>query len=369
MPALPVLKEEFGVSESVLNISVNTGLLMTAIGTLISGTLSDRYGRKPILLWGLFISAGGSFLCALSNGVILLSIMRGVSGLGVGFVLTVTTAMIKDSYTGDSFQKIMTVLQSMAAVGPVIAPTLGSLLINIASWRFIFIFLGGSAVISAVPMIISTETWPPEKRISTDLKKVVKDAALLARDPGFSMFLGIVALLTIPVWAYIAVSSYVYIDDFGLNNIEYGVFYGVGSAMSLLGPFLYLVLIKVLKTKKTVSATIAILIVGALILLTGAKFSPFIFLIGIVPLMLAEGIIRPLSTVILLEQHEEQAGSASSLMQFVVNLVGIIGTALGTLSWNSMIFGVGIIALGCAAVSALLWILLLRGGHLGKGLD
>ena len=360
LPALPVLKEEFHTSEGMLNISMNTGIAATAVGTLISGTLADRFGRKRVLLAGLAVSAIGNLACAFAGGIFFLSLMRGIAGLGTGFAEVVTAAMLKDSFTGKRFEKLMTIMQSIAAVGPLFAPTLGSIVINLTSWQGIFLFLGTAIAVTAIPIIISDETWPEESREAENIGQVIREAASIARAPAFSLFLGITALLTIPVWAYIAVSPYIYINDFGLSNTTYGILYGGGSAMSILAPFLYLLIMRRFSGAAVVRVCVAITLASGLTFLLAGRFHPLIFLMAVVPIMLAEGMIRPLSLVVLLEEYSRAAGSASALIQFVVNLVGIIGTTLATLPWHSMISGTGFITLGCGLISLLFWVILRR---------
>ena len=352
LPALPVLKEELHTTEAMMNISLNAGIAMAAVGTLFSGTLSDRFGRKPILLAGLFISAVCMTLCAFAHSVLFLSVMRGIAGMGSGFAETVTAAMLKDSFTGRRFQRSMTFMQSVAALGPLFAPTLGSVIINIASWQYIFYFLGITTAITAIPIVISTETWPKEKRIAEKMTDVLREGMTIAGTPAFALFLGVAAFLTIPVWAYIAVSPYVFINDFGVSNVAYGIYYGVGAAMSIIAPFLYILMARRWNGALVTGITIAMTLAGGLMLLTIGRFHPILFLLAIVPIMISEGMIRPLSYVVLLEEYSQSAGTASSLMQFIINLVGIVGTTLATLQWHSMITGTAIITLVCVALAA-----------------
>ena len=164
LPALPVLKEEFGASEAVLNFSLNSDLILCAIGTLVGGTISDKYGRRPIMLLGLALSAAALLMAAMSQGIVMLTIMRGLCGLGGGFALTVASAIIRDSFEGDSFQMVTTLTQSAAIIGPIVAPAAGAFLIEYLSWRWIFIVLGTATVLTLIPFFFTLETWPAEKR-------------------------------------------------------------------------------------------------------------------------------------------------------------------------------------------------------------
>ncbi len=369
LPALPILTEEFGVTEGELNISLNAGIISAAVATIIGGTLSDRYGRKGVMIAGMLMGIAGNIFCAMSQGVVMLSIMRGVSGVGSGIVDTVAAAMMKDSFSGKRFQKNMTILQSVAAVGPIFAPALGSFLINMGSWRLIFYFLAGSIFITMIPILISTETLPEENRFSSRFSDVAKETVQIAKTPAFSLFLGIIAFLTIPIWAYVAVSSYIFIDDFGMDNTAYGVYYAVGTVFSVVAPFIYLALAKKLNSRNIVRITLILMLASGVMFLTIGKVSPLLLILCVVPMYFSEGIIRPLSLVILLEEYSYVAGSASALTQFVVNIVGSVGTALATMDWHSMINGVGIITLGFTALAAICWAIIVSRKYLKKRLD
>ena len=369
LPALPILVDEFGVTEGELNVSLNTGIISAAVATLIGGTLSDRYGRKTIMALGMILGILGNLFCGLAGGVVMLCVMRGVAGFGSGVVDTVAAAMLKDSFSWKRFQKNMTILQAVAAVGPIFGPALGSLLINIGSWRFIFFFLAGAVVLTMIPMLFLTETLPPENRFSSHFKDVARETVMIAKTPAFSLFLGITAFLTIPIWAYVAVCSYIFIEDFGLSNTGYGVYYAIGTIFSVIAPFIYLWLNKKMNSRKIVWVTIILMVASGVMLLTIGEINPVLLILCVVPMYFSEGIIRPLSLVILLEEYSYVAGSASALMQFVVNIVGAIGTALATIGWGSMVFGTGVITMGCVAVSVIFWLIILRNGYLKSHLD
>lgn len=369
LPALPILVEEFNVTEGELNVSLNAGIISAAVATLIGGTLSDRYGRKLVMIASMLLAIAGCMFCALSRGVVMLSIMRGVAGLGSGSVCTVANAMLKDSFSGKRFQKNMTILQSVAAVGPIFAPALGSFLINMSSWRFIFYFLATGTFVTMIPMLFMTETLPAENRFSNKFSDVLEETVQIAKTPAFSLFLGIIALLTIPIWAYVAVSSYVFITDFGMSNTAYGVYYAVGTAFSVMAPFIYLALAKKLKSRMIVRITIALMLMSGVMFFTIGEINPVLLILCVVPMYFSEGIIRPLGLVILLDEYSYVAGSVSALTSFVVNIVGAVGTALATIGWTSMIRGTGVITTACSIVAIAFWAIICAKGYLKERLD
>lgn len=368
LPALPVLVDEFGVTEGQLNISLNAGIVAAAIGTIAGGTLSDRFGRRSVIIWGFVIAIVGNLFCAFAGGIVVLCLMRAVSGFGAGVIETLAAAILKDSFEGRRFQRNMSLLQSVAAVGPIFAPTFGAIVINISSWRFVFVFLAVATLITLIPMLLFTETLPVENRFSNNFREVAKEAGSIARSPAFSLFLGIAAMLTIPVWAYIAVSSYIFIDDYGMSNTTYGIYYAIGVAFSVLAPFVYLAMTRYIPNRPIVTVTIALMTMGGFGMLAAGGMHPVFLLVCAILIFLSEGIIRPLSLVILLEEYSYVAGSASALIQFVVNIVGAIGTALATIGWASRTNGVGIITIVCSAIAVVFWLIIINRGYLKRHL-
>ena len=365
LPALPTIREEFGVSEAYLNITINVGLVMIAVGTLIGGVLSDALGRKALLIGGLILSAVCTFAASFAHGVMFITVMRAVGSFGTGTVLAILMAIVKDSFEGARFNRVMTVLQAVAAVGPVLGPSLGALIINFFSWRYIFVFLGSASAVCALPMFLMTETWGPEKRVAADFKQVFAGAGEIIRDRGFVLFMGVMSFVTIPMWAYIGVSSYVFINEFGRTNTAYGIYYAVSVCMTLLGPFIYMTLDRFMRKARIVTLGVLLTAGGGTATMLFGRSGPLIFLICIIPIMITEAMIRPLGMIVLLEENPDRAGTVSSWSQFIINLVGIVGTSLATLSWTSMAFGVGVISLSCAVLAALCWIALLRGRYMG----
>lgn len=369
LPALPVLVDEFGVTEGQLNVSLNAGIISAAVSTLIGGPLSDRYGRKIIMIAGMLLSMLGNMFCGMSTGIIMLCIMRGAAGFGSGIVNTVAAAMLKDSFTGKRFQKNMTILQSVAAVGPIFAPALGSFLINMGSWRLIFFFLAASILVTMIPILISTETLPEENRFSNRLSDVAMETITIAKSPAFSLFLGIIAFLTIPIWSFVAVSSYIFIDGFGLSNTSYSLYYAIATVFSVIAPFAYLFLSKKMNSRMIVRITLILMAASAVMLMTLGEINPVALIVCVAPMYFSEGMIRPLGLVILLEEYSYVAGSASALIEFVVNIVGAVGTAIATIGWQSMIRGTGVITVACAVISIAFWLLICLRGYLRSRLD
>ncbi|MDO4176389.1 MAG: MFS transporter [Bacillota bacterium] len=356
LPALPVLKEEFSVSETVLNLSFNSDLLACSIGTLVGGTICDKYGRKPIMIIGLIIAGIPLLVCAFAQGIWTIIIMRGLSGLGGGFAITVGTAIVRDSFEGRSFETITTITQAAAIIGPVFAPAIGSYTIEYLSWRWIFILEGGIIMLTLIPFLFAIETWPKEKRRVDSVIQATVQSFNIIRDIKLLRFLGVVLLITIPMWAYLATCSYVFYDEFGVGNLEYSILYACGTLVSMFAPFIYMFMIRKSNARRVIECTAALIGVAAILFATIGSIGPVLFLVGVIPAFLAEGMVRPLATVVVLNKYHDEAGSASAVIGFALMIVGVLGSAVATLPWSSFILGMAIISAASALLAALLWI-------------
>ena len=362
LPALPILKEEFKVSATYLNLTLTVGIIATAIGTLIGGPMSDKYGRKPVFASGVGLSLLFTFLCTFAGSVDFLIVVRGLASLGNGIILTVTTAMIKDTFSGRTFKNVMTVLQSAAIIGPILAPSVGSVIITWLSWRWLFVFIAVVSVVPAALILFARETWPEGKRISDSALKAVSDTLHTAGDKPFALFAGVMAVLTIPMWAYISVCSYIYITDFGISNMQYGIFYALGAGVSCISPFLYMVITRHSSTGRACEVCLGLILLSGVMLIAVGGRAPVLFLLSTLPFIIAEGMIRALGMVVLLEQYSHVAGAASAMINFILNIVGTVGASLATLNWNSYITALAVICIGCMAAALLLWIVIIRKG-------
>lgn len=360
LPALPILREEFNVSASYLNLTLTAGIVATAIGTLIGGPISDKYGRKPVFAAGTGLSFLCTVLCTFAGSVEFLIVVRGLSSLGNGIILTVTTAMIKDTFSGRTFKNVMTVLQSAAIIGPILAPSIGSVIITWLSWHWLFVFIAAASVLPAAVILSARETWPKEARQTDSVIHAIKDTLNTAKDKPFALFAGVMAILTIPMWAYISVCSYIYITDFGVSNMQYGIFYALGAGVSCVSPFLYMVITRNSSTGRACEVCLGLILVSGILLVTVGGRAPVLFLIATIPFIIAEGMIRALGMVVLLEQYSHVAGAASAMINFVLNLIGTVGASLATLNWNSYITALAVICVGCMVAALLLWIVIVR---------
>jgi DHA1 family bicyclomycin/chloramphenicol resistance-like MFS transporter len=369
LPAMPTMTTYFDTTSSLVNLTLIAFYFFFAVGIIIFGPLSDKYGRKPILVFCLVLYTAGSFACALSESIHQLILFRVVQSLGTGGVMAISTALVKDCFLGELKSKVLAVVQAMGVIAPMAAPIVGAAILRIAQWRETFFLLALIGVLTLIIAFMFQETLPKTERYSGSLAGSLIRLLVVGKNVGFSSFLFITAMLAAPYMAYVTMSSYIYQNHFALDAQTYSYYFAVNSAFAILGPVIYIRSNGKLSARTFTWCCFGIALVSGLCVFIVGNQSPLLFLISYLPFTLVEGAIRPFSTNILLDQQTEDIGSASSLINAVHTILGSIGMTLGSLAWSNMIDGLGTIMIFSTIIAIFVWLILLRSKVSIKGLS
>jgi DHA1 family bicyclomycin/chloramphenicol resistance-like MFS transporter len=189
MPVIPAVKAALGISDALAQLTFSIALFAMAFSTLVYGSLSDRYGRRPLLLSGLCLFLIGSAVSALANSVATLVFGRLIQAIGAGCGITLVRAIAQDVY-GRNLVKAIAYLTMAYTIGPMIAPIAGGILIDMFGWRSVFIFaLAAGALITLNAYWAVFESRPPSPRASRHAgQSVLRDYASLFRHVSFAAF-------------------------------------------------------------------------------------------------------------------------------------------------------------------------------------
>lgn len=367
-PAVPHMAELFETSAGMVNLTLVGYFLFFAVGLLLFGPVSDRYGRRPVLLAGVLVYTIGSAFCALSLDIWMLIFFRVVQALGAGAISAVATAIVKDAFVPEKRAAILSVVQIMFVIGPVLAPFLGALIMQMVNWRMTFVALGAVGVGCCTLAVMFEETLPVEKRLGGTVFGSLGRLGVVARNKGFASFLGIVGLFNLPFMAYIAVGSYIYISFFGLSEIEYSLYFAAAALLTAAGPVIWLKASKYISARHFTTIMLMVAFGSGVVMLLVGELTPVLFCLTFLVFAMTEACVRPYSTDILLSQQESDAGAASSLINFTHTAIGCVGMALAVLPWSNYVVGVGMLVVVTMAFAGVCWIVLLRSRILLPGI-
>lgn len=363
LPALPALTDELGATTSVAQLTVTACLIGLAAGQLFAGPLSDRYGRRGVLLIGILAYIATSLLCAVSPTVELLVAARLVQGVAGGAGLVISQAAGRDVYSGGRlirFYGRVTVVSGFAAI---VGPLIGGVLYTAVDWRGLFVFL---AVIGVLLLLVTLsafpETLPTDRRTAGGLAHTIRDYGVLLRD---RVFLGATlnqGFLCAALFAYLAGATYVLQDIYGLSPQAYAAAFGLNSAGFMVFGFLASRAAERWSIPGTLSVGIAIVGLGAIgLLLAGIAPMPlWVVIVSLFAIASGVAVTSPPTTTLALAEYPRMAGTASSLLGMVRFGFGGLAAPLVGVAGAASILPLGIVTTSAVALAAVTYVVFLR---------
>ena len=370
LPALPSIGQSLGASMNAVQASLMAFFISLGIGQLIYGPVSDRVGRKLPLYFGLLLFAASSIGCALAPDIHTLVVLRFVQGLGACAGMVVPRAVVRDLHTGVEAARLMALLMLVFSVSPILAPLIGSLLIESFGWRSVFWAVTAIAVGLLLLLTFALpETRPAAQRVESSVRSALAAYGVLLRDTRFLGLIMIGAFGSAAFFVYLANSPFVMINHYGLSPREYSIAFGVNAA-SFIGVSQFTArltgrfgLAPVVRTT-VIGFAVFMVLLAALDLLGIARLDLLIILMLIGFGFL--GLVFPSSAVLAMDPHGAIAGTASALMgtlQFLVGagVMALIGQFADATA-RPMVLGIAI-----CAVAALVFTRLTLGNRGGAG--
>ena len=359
LPALPSMSEIWGVPSTLTNLTLVAFFFFYAVGTLFWGPMSDKYGRKKILMTGAAIYTAASMTCALSLNVYMLIAARVVQGIGAGAITSVSMALIKDCFGGKQRETILAIVQTVAGLAPMLAPVVGAILLLFVDWRGSFWVLTGAGLVCLLLALLYQETLPEDEKFEGSVVGSIGRLFTVGRNVSFIVPCLIFSMYNLAFMGYISMSSYIYVDHFGLSEQVYSYFFAANAALSMLGPMLYVRFLSRANKKKFAFGCFSVYLICGLVIVTIGGLAPFLFWLGFAPFSLTGTTTRPFSTNILLDQQDGDTGSASSLINGVATVFGSAGMVLVSL-FSNLVMGLGTIICTTGVVSLVGWTLLMK---------
>lgn len=361
LPALPALTAELGAATSVAQLTVTACLIGLAAGQLIAGPVSDRYGRRGILLIGIVAYIVTSTLCAISPTVELLIAARFVQGLAGGVGIVIAQAAGRDVFSGRELIRFYARLTVVGGFAAVVGPLLGGLLNTIIDWRGLFVFLAviGTAILVAA-LARFRETLPIEARTTGGLTRTLSDYRTLLRD---RVFVGAVlnqGLMYAALFAYLSGATFVLQDIYGLSPLGYALAFGANSAGFMVFGHLAGRFSERGHVHAVLAAGVVVATAGAIgLLAAGLVPMPlWVVLASLFALAAGVSISSPPATTLALIGYPQIAGTASSLLGMVRFGFGGIAAPLVGVAGALSILPLGVVTVTTTALAAVALVLI-----------
>lgn len=364
LPSLPTIAEAFGAPLADVQLTISSYLVGFAGGQILYGQLSDRFGRKPILLGALAIFCLATMLTFAAPSVAALIAARTLQGMGAAGSTVLTRAIVRDLYEGARAGRELALMGAIMGITPIVAPVIGGATETLFGWRFgfIVIFVAGTAAITAVWHLLPETariTAGDGDRRGTKLGALIASYGMILKNRSFLAHLGIATTTYCGLFAYISGSSFVLQGLYGLSPFAFGLFYGVTSFGFIGGTLLGSHAVVRYGFDRTIGLGAAALAGGgSLLVLVGALLPTTVVALAPPMILFSAGIglSLPLALAGSLQPFPDHAGAASSLVGAIQQTAGaivgaIVGHLLGTTAWPMIN---GIAAMG--GLTLLLWL-------------
>ena len=358
LPALPSIAAELGTTSAAAQLTLTGTLLGLGLGQLLVGPLSDAVGRRRPLVAGTGVHVLASLVCLVAPNIEILTAGRVLQGLGASAGAVVTLAVIRDLFVGKTAARMLSRLILVLSVSPILAPSLGGLLLRWTQWR------GTFAVLAALGLAITVlaawglvESLPPQRRRPLELRATLGTYGRLLTDRTFVGLVLVAGLTMAGLFAFVAGSSFVFQQQFGLSRQAFGLLFSAGAIWLIGATQLNPKLLNryephqiVLAASLWASAAGVVLVVLAATGvggLWGVTLPLWAALFGV-------GFVLPNAPVLALAPYGDSAGTAASLLGGVQFGVGAAVSPLVGLLGNNAAAMAAVIAGGLVLATAVL---------------
>ena len=347
LPALPSLTRELHAPISAAQLTITACLVGLALGQIIAGPLSDRYGRRGPLLIGIAAYAAASGLCALSPSIETLIAARLVQGLAGAVGIVISQAAGRDVYDGRALVRYYGRLSVLASLAAIVGPVLGGQLTSFTDWRGLFVVLAGIGIaLLLLATFLFSETLAPSDRRSGGLRQTASDFKRLLTDRVFVGAALITGFVFAAIFAYLAGATFILQGIYGLTPQGYSVAFGINSAGGMLFGYVGGQAGARWSVRGTLTIGLVMCALGAVgLLATGlANLALPVVMVSLFLLVSGMALASAPTTTLALSDYPDLAGTASSLLGLARYAFGGVTAPLVGLAGALTVLPLGIIA-------------------------
>lgn len=353
LPVLPEMTGYFHTTPALASMSLTAGMIGLAAGQLFIGPLTDKYGRKRILVGSMLLFVVASLLCIFSGDIFMFNAMRVLQGLAGAGGIVIAKSMSADMYTGRELASFIALLGAINGIAPVCAPVVGGLMAGVTSWTGVFAVILAVGIVLMVCSMFLPETPQPANRIRKSVIKVYGNLFRVFRNSRFTLSVMAEMACFFMFFAYIASSPFIMQQVYHLSPLGYSLCFGLNALMIGVGA----AMVTRFRSQGTCLRFGGLgMLAGTLLLafLLNTAMPLWIVMLAYIYTLICFGLMQPPLTAIALDSERDNAGAASAIF-------GASGFVAGALS--SPLVGIGDITvtsgliMACGAVVCLLFIL------------
>lgn len=317
LPTIPSMMREFHTTPSMTQMGISMAMAGMGLGSVLWGSASDRYGRKPTLIISLIIFVLATVASLFSHDITFFIICRLFQGLGAGGAMVLSTSIPADVYDGRQLAKLMALVGVVNGVAPALGPVAGGFMADWIGWKGIFVIL---LVIGLVMTFWTTryrETLPPQRRLQAhSLSDYLKAYRALFTNGRFMIYVTIKAVAIGLLYAYIASAPFMIQSHYGFSAMTFGLIFGGNAIAMSVGSTLAL-RFKVMKQGLVVGCVGMFIFAVAEAVVMWSEASFMWYEIFAVPMLLFSGMIFSSANTLSMEVGRSEAGTASAILSVV----------------------------------------------------
>ena len=352
LPSLPQLATFFETSASMTQLTLTTAMIGLAVGQLLLGPLSDKFGRKIPLIISLVIYIISTILIVYAPNIESMIVLRVIQGLSSAGSVVISRAVATDLYRGREMTRFFGLLMTINGLAPIISPILGSLLLEYISWKGVFVFLALIGVIVLFFCFRLKESLSAENRLQGSIFATFSTFGVIIKNRLFMSYVGIESFLLGAMFAYIAASPFILQSFYGLSAFIFSLCFGANGAALVIGANIG----GKLPNRKALAIGVLAFVVAALYTIAVLIIQPYwLFIeIGFFAMLLLMGITFPAISSLAMESERQYAGSASALLGFApFFLGGVVSPLVGI---GNIFYSTALVILACSVLAlAIYW--------------
>ena len=352
LPSLPQLASFFETSASMTQLTLTTAMIGLAVGQLLLGPLSDKFGRKKPLIISLVIYIISTVLIVFSPNIETMIVLRVIQGLSSAGSVVISRAVATDLYRGREMTRFFGLLMTINGIAPIISPILGSLLLEYISWKGVFVFLALIGVVVLFFCFRLKESLSVENRLQGSIFATFSTFGVIIKNRLFMSYVGIESFLLGAMFAYIAASPFILQSFYGLSAFIFSLCFGANGAALVIGANIG----GKLPNRQALAIGVLAFVVAALYTIAVLIIQPYwLFVeIGFFAMLLLMGITFPAISTLAMESERQYAGSASALLGFApFFLGGVVSPLVGI---GNIFYSTALVILACGVLGfAIYW--------------